>query len=278
MYWDYKDIKLNYEMYGEGIPVILLHGYGVDHRLMSGCLEGILSRDICGKNFRRIYPDLPGMGLTKATDWIKNADVMLEILMNFIKEIAGGPFILIGESYGGYLARGIIKKMPGQVLAAMFLCPVIFPDYSLRSVPEFEIFEATDNLGSSGIGDADYYTDFKESMAVQTVHTWERFNLEAVSGIKLGDSIFMEDYQKNGYSFTFDPDDTDKPYVFPALFLTGRQDSCVGYSDACSILKNYKNGSMYILNRAGHNLQIDQEEQFEMITKRWLCTEVLSCI
>lgn len=278
MYWNYRDLNLHYEIYGEGTPVILLHGYAVDHRLMSGCLEGILSRTACKKGFKRIYPDLPGMGLTKAPAWINNADSMLEVLMNFIKDIAGGPFILMGESYGGYLARGIIKKMSGQVLGAMFLCPVIFPDFAKRSLPEPEIFECTEDLGFSEPEASDYYLDYKESMAIQTAHTWKRFINEAVSGIELGDAEFLQNYQENGYSFSFDTDKTDEPYKFPALFLTGRQDSCVGYADACGILKNYTNASLHILNKAGHNLQIDQETQFEAITENWLSTEVLSYI
>jgi len=34
-----RDIPLFYESYGTGTPIILLHGYGSDHRLMKGCEE-----------------------------------------------------------------------------------------------------------------------------------------------------------------------------------------------------------------------------------------------
>ena len=32
-------ITLHYESYGEGRPLIALHGFSVDHRLMSGWIE-----------------------------------------------------------------------------------------------------------------------------------------------------------------------------------------------------------------------------------------------
>jgi len=54
-----KNISINYEIIGEGKPIIMLHGYYVDHRLMTGCMEPVLSSK---EGFKRIYIDLPGMG------------------------------------------------------------------------------------------------------------------------------------------------------------------------------------------------------------------------
>ena len=36
-----KNIRVHYEMYGEGRPFISMHGFSPDHRSMSGCLEPI---------------------------------------------------------------------------------------------------------------------------------------------------------------------------------------------------------------------------------------------
>src|SRR5690606_32711693 len=48
---------LHFVEYGEGTPVLALHGWGPDHRLMTGCLEPVFANR---PGFRRIYPDLPG--------------------------------------------------------------------------------------------------------------------------------------------------------------------------------------------------------------------------
>ena len=54
-----KNVEVNYEVYGEGKPIIIIHGSTVDHRLMTGCMEPIFNnRD----GYKRIYLDLPGMG------------------------------------------------------------------------------------------------------------------------------------------------------------------------------------------------------------------------
>ncbi|WP_369703956.1 alpha/beta fold hydrolase [Clostridium moutaii] len=66
--------------------------------------------------YKRIYIDLPGMGKTKAEDWIINSDVMLDIVIDFIEKIISNEsFLLAGESYGGYLSRGIVYKIANRV-------------------------------------------------------------------------------------------------------------------------------------------------------------------
>ncbi len=104
-----QNISINYEIIGDGKPIIMLHGYSIDHRLMTGCMEPILS---VKDNYKRIYIDLPGMGKSESAEWITNSDVMLEIVIDLIERIIPNEnFLLAGESYGGYLSRGIIYKM-----------------------------------------------------------------------------------------------------------------------------------------------------------------------
>ena len=53
--------KVHYVEYGSGKPVFNIHGYEVDHRMMTGALEPIFERR---EGYRRIYVDLPGFGQT----------------------------------------------------------------------------------------------------------------------------------------------------------------------------------------------------------------------
>lgn len=49
---------IHYVEHGRGVPLVALHGAGVDHREIEAALEAIVP----GPGYRRIYPDLPGMG------------------------------------------------------------------------------------------------------------------------------------------------------------------------------------------------------------------------
>ena len=57
------DVAVHYVERGEGMPLLVLHGAGVDHREAEGCFEPALGAH---GGLRRIYPDLPGMGRTPA--------------------------------------------------------------------------------------------------------------------------------------------------------------------------------------------------------------------
>ena len=115
-------MDIYYESIGSGLPVIMIHGNGPDHRSLKGCMEPCFTG--YDNLFRRIYFDLPGYGKTKGNAWLSNADKMLELIADFIDGmILNQPFILVGNSYGGYLARGILKKKQNLVKGLLLLCP-----------------------------------------------------------------------------------------------------------------------------------------------------------
>jgi pimeloyl-ACP methyl ester carboxylesterase len=65
-------------------------------------------------------------------------------------------------------------------------------------------------------------------------------------------------------------DDLPQPFLDPVLILTGKQDDRVGYIDAWSLLDRYPRGTFAVLDKAGHDLQIEQPELFEGLVKEWL--------
>ena len=124
-----KESLRNYDVcftsLGSGIPVLALHGWGVDHRLMTGCLEPVFAGSTAG--YRRLYPDLPGMGKTMGHTDISGSQDILDILLEFVeREIGTDDFLLIGESWGGYLARGLLRSMPACRAASLTLPPARF--------------------------------------------------------------------------------------------------------------------------------------------------------
>lgn len=268
-----RDIKckldrctVHYETRGEGKPFIMLHGGGPDRRSMIGCMEPILKKR---KGWQRIYPDLPGMGRTPAEEWIANSDQMLEIVLDFINEIIPNQhFILAGNSYGGYLARGTIYRMPKKVDGLLLICPVITASRADRTLPKHVTLVKSDSLPS------DLYPQetqmFKSFAIVQTQKIFERTRKEILPGLKIADMKFLDRIESNGYPFTFDVDATSIIFEKPTLILVGRQDSMVGYRDSWKILENYPRATLAVLDRAGHNLQIEQEHVFNTLVDEWL--------
>ena len=261
-----KNISINYEVFGEGKPIIIIHGSHVDHRLMTGCMEPVFKNR---EGYKRIYIDLPGMGKTKGENWITNSDLMLDIVIDFIeKVIPNEKFLLVGESYGGYLARGIIYKIASKVEGLFLLCPAIIADNKKRNVPVHTILKKDDKLLSQlEQSDAE---DFSSIQVVQSISIWERYRDEILSGIKLANDNFLSNLIQDGYEFSFEVDKLDENFIKPTLMLLGRQDSSVGYKDAWSILDNYPRATFAVMDRAGHNLQLEQVETFNCLVDEWI--------
>lgn len=261
------NINVHYYTYGEGYPIIMLHGYYADSRLMSGCMEPCF-QGLSG--WQRIYLDLPGMGATKAEEWIKTSDDMLDVVLRFIdKVIPGRNFLMVGESYGGYLARGVIAKRSALIDGLLLICPVVVADRTKRNTPEPAVIVEDEKLMST----LNTYESVKfRSMAVvQSERTWNRFKEEVLSGMLVADNPFLSKLRKSaGYTFSFDVDNLEIPFLKPVTIITGRQDSIVGYRDAWRIIEKFPRGSFIVLDRAGHNLQIEQDELLSCLVNEWL--------
>lgn len=259
-------ITVYYEEYGEGKPIIMIHGYYPDHRLMSGCMEPVFSKR---EGYRRIYLDLPGMGKTNGEAWIDSSDEMLQVILEFIdKVIPDENFLITGESYGGYLARGVIYHMAKRVDGLLLLCPSIIADRSKRNLPLHTVIEP-DNALLAALSKEDA-EEFGAMAVVQSREIWDRYEKEIISGVKLANAPFLERLRNEGFSFSFDVDSLNEKYEKPVLFLLGRQDSSVGYKDAWDILDNFPRGTFAVLDRAGHNLQLEQAEIFNVLVDEWL--------
>jgi pimeloyl-ACP methyl ester carboxylesterase len=259
--------SLAWESFGEGRPMLCLHGLAVDRRMMIGCMEPLFAGRQRG--WRRIYVDLPGMGETRAPLEAASSDRLLEILLAFIDAvIPGTTFAVAGESYGGYLARGIVHKRPRSIDGVMLLCPMALPDRSARDKPAFSVV-ARDEEFCATIPHKGK-RKFEADMVVQTRATWERYAREILPGLAAGDRGFQEVLHGPAYAFGFEVDSLLPPCTAPALLLLGRQDHVVGYRDAARLVENFPRAAVAILDRAGHNLQIEQQRLFEALAAEWL--------
>lgn len=257
---------LHYEIIGKGKPVVIIHGLSCDLTLMKGCMEPIFGNL---PQYKRIYIDLPGMGQSSTELENATADKMLEILVNFIKENVQKNFLLIGQSYGGYLVRGILSEFKEKVDGMMLICPVIVPNKDKRLLPTNIIkFEDTNYLSTL---DETERIDFCEFAIIANEKTHERYKMEILQGLQRANAEFIDRLCEN-YEFSFDVDIKirNMKYSKPVLFLLGRQDDCVGYADTWKILEDYKRATFAIIDVAGHNLQIEQPRLFNELAWNWL--------
>jgi pimeloyl-ACP methyl ester carboxylesterase len=262
-----ENIAVHYELFGEGQPMIILPGWGLNTRLTAHETEPYFQQR---EGWKRIYIDPPGHGKTPGKDWITNQDKILEVIIACIDMLtAGQRYSLIGTSLGAYLARGVIFNRAELVDGIAMIVPAIIAQDEKRTVPPYKVL-VEDPAVKADIAPAE--TDLYE-MAVVHSRKWLEYQrtFPDVPEHEMGDLPFLSRIreQPEDYAFSFDVDNLSEPFPGPSLMITGRQDSIVGYRDAWNILEKYPRATFVILDRAGHQLE-EKADLIKVLISDWL--------
>ena len=259
-----RSIPVYYEEYGTGTPLLLLHGWPADHRHMVADMEPLFENR---PGWRRIYPDLPGMGRTPGAEWITTQDHMLEVVSELMQTVAPDErYVVVGTSYGGYLARGLVHQHSDAIDGVFLIVPQIEADEEKAHLPPQQVLVEDPQFLAMLKPDED---DWRNFFVVQSPEVLESFRTVVMPAVAAADRDFLNRLEKH-YAFSFSVDELATPFSAPTLILTGRQDSVCGYHDAWLILENYPRATFAVLDRAGHGLGLEQKGLFQALTSEWL--------
>ena len=122
-----------YETHGEGMPLLILAGFSLDHGVMKGAVEPLF---VERGGWQRIYVDMPGTGYTPAVEHIKTSSDIVDLLCDFVDAVIPGAFAVLGFSYGGLIARGILKSKQPRITGMVLLAPSVSGIDGERDLPE----------------------------------------------------------------------------------------------------------------------------------------------
>lgn len=261
---------IDYEEHGEGRPILFLHGWTMDRRVEMGTYEKIFATR---PGWRRIYPDLPGMGRSVAREGLANQDDMLETLLAFVDRVLPpGRFLLAGTSAGGYLARAIAVRRRPRVAGLLLRVPAIIPDPTRRALPSFRALVRDDSLmaelddeertllGDVLVQKADY------------IETLGRVRRTLVQPAIQASAPIVLDIRADPrrYAVSFDLAEREKGFEEPTLIVAGRQDLVVGYRDAWTILESYPRATFAVIDRADHGWPLQSHHLLGALIDDWL--------
>lgn len=249
---------------GSGFPVVLIHGLGVDHRLMLPLDDAL---DAAG-DVERIYLDWPGCGQTPALPEPGGLPQLAHWMDNTISELVGErPFAVVGNSLGGVLARRVAATRGGQVRGLALLAPAVDTDSERRTTPSATVIERDDALlRELDDDDADY---FKAVGVRLTRDVWENFDRYCLPGLKAADADAMKRLEDD-YDLPETPERQAPAFERPALIVTGRQDHVVGYVDQFRLLDHYPRATYAVLDEAGHNVHLEAPASTAALVTAWM--------
>jgi pimeloyl-ACP methyl ester carboxylesterase len=245
--------------------VLLLHGFGDDHRSL---LFGVGPAFERRPGYRRIHVDLPGFGESPPDPTIDSSDAMVDVVIDIIDEAIGAErFVVVGESWGAYLARAVVTRRRSQVIGVALIVPVIIATHTDRDIPEpLLLAEEPDVL--EGVGPVDAAA-FREGAVIIDRASWDYVRTTILPSMAAADNEANEAIAA-AYAFATDVDAIGEPFEGPSLIVAGRQDSVVGYRDSIRLVERYPRSTFAVLDAAGHMLEGERPGLLAALVDDWL--------
>ena len=251
-------LTVHYETFGEGRPILMLHGMPLDHHEMVYEMERHFAKRV---GWRRIYLDMPGHGETPGADWITSTNEVLDAVEDFVDHtIPNGRFVVAGTSYGAYIARGLVYRRGAEMDGLLLNVPLM--RYTKPTLPNRNVL-----LRDAGMMD----TAKREGMGwieeVTVSQTQDVLDYARALKASAADQRFL---RKLRVGFSFEVDKPPEPFPAPSLFIMGRQDHWCGYRDAWDIIENYPRATFAVLDHAGHLVAGEQQQLCSALIQEWL--------
>lgn len=255
--------QLHHVVRGTGAPVVMIHGFTVDHRIMLP-LEAVFD---ARRGWRRIYVDLPGFGATPRLPHPMTADAVAEAVMGFVGDHVGSePFAIVGGSFGGQIARHVVAELGTQVLGMCLLAPLVAPAGQRRLPADGVVVSDPEFMASLSPADR---AAFAEVAVAETEASWRLFRDHVLPGLLAHDRGAAEELWAS-YMVSTVPETRSSPFPGPCLTVTGRQDRSVGFHDQLALLEHYPHMTYAVLDGAGHNVHLDQPTSSHALVDAWL--------
>lgn len=151
-YADVNGIKMYYEIYGEGEPLVLIHGNG------GSIASGREQVAFFSKHYKVIAVDSRGQGMSKDDDDSLTYDAMAADLNGLLDQLKIDSAFLIGQSDGAIVGLITAFRYPAKVKMLAAMAPNIRPDSSVlyptveeQSLKEFTKYEDSLKAGFKNV-------------------------------------------------------------------------------------------------------------------------------
>jgi proline iminopeptidase len=261
---------IHVEETGSGPVALVLHGgLGVDHRMYRGL-------DPLAEQLRLVYVDHRANGRSTGDAATATMQQWAGDAAEVARQVADGePVIVIGHSYGGFIAQEMMISYPEAVRAAILVTTTpgqlgTGEDPAPEGPPMPEEFAAMfANMPETD----EEYAGFQDRLLPAYVHRLDVAPLrEAMQG-----TIFRADAMRRGFEVLADWSSVDRlgSVEVPVLVLAGRHDAFCAWPQSERIAHRLPDAEMVIFEDSGHLPWMEEPEAFFDTVTDWLTRHAL---
>lgn len=136
-------IEMYYIDEGDGIPVLFLHGFPLDHTNWLPVIDQLRG------TARLIAPDQRGFGQSDAPAGIGKISVYADDAAELLDSLDIDKAIVVGHSMGGYVSLAFARQYPDRLLGLGLIASQALPDTPDRKAARYDSAKAVASQGSS---------------------------------------------------------------------------------------------------------------------------------
>lgn len=255
----YQHRKVQYEVEGNGYPVILVHGFGEDGSIWKSQSEHLKN------NFKLIIPDLPGSGRSSADNRNWSIEDYAEMIHALLRHEGIEKTIMVGHSMGGYITLAFADKYPSMLAG--------FGLFHSSAYSDSEEKKTTRRKGIDFIREHGAVEFLKATSPNLFSPEFKEKHSGAISSFLRSNEGFVPDALISYYQAMIKRPDRTRVLErskIPVLFVMGEHDNAIPISDVLKQCHLPEKSYIHILKNSGHMGMLEETDLSNQILKNFL--------
>jgi len=247
---------LNYDISGNGIPLVLIHGFPLSSKIWD-------NQSILSEKCKLVLPDLPGSGKSAFQSF--TLDSLAEIIHNDLIEIGIEKAVVMGHSMGGYLALAYAQKFPESLLGFGLISSHPFADTAEGKAGRQAMIDRVKKEGSSYVPEFYIPKIFSEN----SIKTKEEIVKTAVEIMKKAERALIIAGQE---SMMARP---DRSHILikmkvPVLLINGSEDPTVPKQRRDEMVALVPNSTVVSIQNSGHMPMMESPDEVNLALEHFI--------
>jgi len=245
-----NDIELAYTRRGKGTPLVLLHGYPLDHHLWDDVAP------LLADTFDLILPDLRGFGESTTVDSPFTMDDYASDIAGLLDQLGIQKTAIVGHSMGGYVALAFARLYPERVSGLGLVSSQVLADPPDRKEGRYKSAADVSDKGIGGVVE----TMTPKFTSDEPLQAFARETMERQQPAAFIGSL-------KAMAERMDSTPLLSSFKFPVVIIHGEADALIPIDRAREVKKAIPHAHLVELNGAGHMPMMEAKEETAIALK-----------
>lgn len=238
-----QTMDLFYEETGQGIPVILVHGFPMDHTNWQPLIPFI------HPNIHLILPDLRGFGKSPVSEDVYSMDLLAGDVCAVLDRLKIQKAVVIGHSMGGYVTLAFARLFPDRLMGIGLVGSKPGPDSPDKRAGRREMVDAIRREGMQAVVDRMLTNLTRDADVANQI---SKIMMKTSTQAGIGATLGMAEREDSTAMIS--------ELNIPGLVMVGTDDPFAPLEPAIELVQKMKNARLVKIYGAGHMMMMERPE------------------